>query len=53
MEYATQYRKEYDYLSSLGIKYTFIKRDKNNIATYKYKKTPELFNALVSFYYDN
>lgn len=37
------------YLLSKGIKYTFVK-DINGVTTYKYKKTPELFEALVSFY---
>ena len=48
-EYATQYPKEMKYLESLGIKYVFVK-EINNVTTYKYKKTPELFHSLESFY---
>lgn len=48
-EYSTQYKKEVEYLEKLGIKYTFVKNIKN-ISTYKYTKTPELFNALELFY---
>jgi hypothetical protein len=51
-EYSTQYKKEVEYLETLGIKYTFVKNI-NNISTYKYKKTSELFNALGSFYVEN
>lgn len=48
-EYSTQYPKEMKYLENLGIKYTFVK-EINNITTYKYTKTPELFHALEYFY---
>jgi hypothetical protein len=48
-EYSTQYTPEMKYLLSKGIKYAFVK-DVNGVTTYKYKKTPELFRALVSFY---
>ena len=48
-EYSTQYTPEVKYLSSKGIKYTFVK-DVNGVITYKYTKTPELFRALVIFY---
>ena len=51
-EYSTQYKKEVEYLESNGILYTFVK-NVNNISTYKYTKTPELFQALVSFYLEN
>ena len=40
------------YLESIGIKYSFVK-EINEITTYKYTKTPELFKALVSFYMNN
>ena len=42
-------RAEVDYLRSLGIEYTFVKRF-NGISQYKYKKTSGLFKALVLFY---
>ena len=48
-EYQTQWRKEVDYLKSVGISYVFVK-DENGISTYKYKKTPELFKLLEIFY---
>jgi hypothetical protein len=48
-EYSTQYKKEVEYLESFGIRYTFVKNIQN-ISTYKYKKTPELFKALELFY---
>jgi len=48
-EYSTQYKKEVEYLKSIGIKYSFVKNIQN-ISTYKYTKTPELFKALESFY---
>ncbi len=51
-EYSTQYKKEVEYLDSLGIRYTFVKNI-SNISTYKYTKTPELFKALESFYVEN
>ena len=40
------------YLESVNIKYVFVK-EINEITTYKYSKTPELFHALESFYMDN
>ncbi len=48
-EYSTQYTPEKEYLSKKGIKPSFVKII-NGVTTYKYKKTPELFLALVSFY---
>lgn len=49
MEYQTQWREEVDFLSSVGIQYTFVKKV-NGISTYKYKKSGELFNQLAIFY---
>ena len=49
-EYSTQWIKEVEWLKEKGIRYTFVKTDKNNLTTYKYKKTTELFNALSDFY---
>ena len=48
-EYSTHWRDEVDFLKGNGINYTFVKR-RNNISTYKYKKTSELFNSLAYFY---
>ena len=45
-EYSTQWRDEVDFLKSKGINYTFVKRN-NNISTYKYEKTSELFLQLA------
>lgn len=50
-EYSTQWRHEVDYLKSKGIDYSFVKRV-NNISTYKYKKTGELFRRLSYLYAD-
>lgn len=48
-EYQTQYTPEKEYLQSVGINPTFIKII-NEVTTYKYKKTGELFKALSYFY---
>jgi glutaredoxin-related protein len=48
-EYSTQYTPEMKYLESIGIKYNFVKVI-NEVNTYKYSKTPELFHALEIFY---
>lgn len=48
-EYSTQHTPEKKYLDKLGIKPSFVKVI-NNVTTYKYMKTSELFKALVSFY---
>ena len=40
------------YLQSKGIKYSFVKNIQE-VTTYNYKKTPELFLALVSFYIED
>lgn len=49
IEYSTQYTPEKDYLLSIGIKPSFVKVI-NEVTTYKYKKTGELFKALSFFY---
>ena len=49
IEYSTQYTPEKDYLLSVGIKPSFIKVI-NEVTTYKYAKTGELFKALSYFY---
>ena len=48
-EYQTQYSPEKDFLLSVGIEPTFVKVI-NEVTTYKYKKTPELFHYLEIFY---
>ena len=47
-EYSTQYTPEKEYLLSKEIKPSFVKIIEG-VTTYKYTKTPELFQALVSF----
>ena len=49
IEYRTQYTPEKEYLLSVGIKPTYVKVI-DEVTTYKYKKTPELFKALAVFY---
>ena len=52
-EYATQWLQEVKWLKNKGIRYTFVKTDENNVTTYKYAKTSELFEALAIFYAKN
>ena len=50
-EYATQWKREVEFLRGKGIEPAFIRRDnKYHIPKYKYVKTPELFSALTEFY---
>ena len=49
IEYSTQYTPEKEYLLTVGIKPTFVKVI-NEVTTYKYKKTKQLFEALSHFY---
>lgn len=48
-EYSTQWRDEVDFLKENGINYSFVKRN-NDISTYKYTKSSELFLKLAYFY---
>lgn len=48
-EYSTSYRAEVLFLRGINIFYEFVKIV-DGISIYKYKKTPELFVALGSFY---
>ena len=48
-EYSTQYTPEKEYLLSKGIQPSFVKII-NEVTTYKYQKTSELFNILAIFY---
>jgi len=50
-EYATQFRREVEFLKERGFEPTYIKRvGEYRIPTYKYTKTPELFRAVADFY---
>lgn len=49
IEYSTQYTPEKNYLKEFGITPSFVKII-DEVTTYKYKKTPELFHFLESFY---
>lgn len=51
MEYSTQRRKEYLFLKDNGIIPSYVKENKQyNVRTYKYTKTPELFEKVAEFY---
>jgi hypothetical protein len=50
-EYMTEFLREMRFLSSKGIRYTYIRKTrKYGVSQFKYKKTPALFAALVEFY---
>lgn len=50
-EYSTQWLREVAFLKEKGIYWTFVRTDDTfKISTYKYKKTPDLFLALLEFY---
>lgn len=48
-EYSTQYTPEKDFLFRNGIQPSFVKII-NEVTTYKYEKTSELFKLLTIFY---
>lgn len=48
-EYSTQFVEEMKWLRTKGINHSFVKII-NNVTTYKYTKTSELFEALAIFY---
>lgn len=48
-EYSAVWKPEVQYLTKHGIDYVFTK-DVNGLIVWKYKKTPELFEALADFY---
>ena len=51
LEYSTQRKKEYLFLKEDGIHPSFVKKDPvYGILTYKYTKTPKLFEAAAEFY---
>lgn len=50
-EYSTQRFREYQFLHERGIEPSYIKKSKQyNVTTFKYTKTPELFEAVAAFY---
>lgn len=50
-EYATQWKREVDFLETKDIAYSYASRHPQyNVTRYKYTKTPELFLALAEFY---
>ena len=48
-EYSTQFLEEIIFLLKYNIKYNFVKTI-NEVTTYKYSKTSELFKVLAIFY---
>lgn len=50
MEYSTQTRKEYEYLKEHGFEPTYVRVTEYGIKTYKYTKTPALFETVAEFY---
>lgn len=50
-EYSCTWNVEQEYLSSKGIRYTFVKKI-DGVTVWKYKKTALLFTALSQFYED-
>lgn len=49
-EYTCNWAEEMRFLSRKGVPYTFVKVLENGITVWKYKKNPQLFNALSEFY---
>ena len=50
-EYMTEWVREVRFLADKGIRYTYVKiKPEYGIRQYKYRKTPELFAALLDFY---
>ena len=49
-EYATEWRKERDWLAERGIEPTFVKMVRDGVERYKYRKTAALFENLAVFY---
>ena len=50
-EYMKEWMREVRFLADKGIRYTFRKKTPDyGVTQYKYKKTPELFSALLEFY---
>lgn len=55
IEYSTEWIREKNYLSDVGIPYVFAKKDSDGKIKWKYKKTATLFQSLADFYveYEN
>lgn len=49
-EYATEWRKERDWLAERGFQPTYVKRMPTGVERYKYRKTATLFENLAVFY---
>ena len=49
-EYATEWRKERDWLAERGFLPIYVKRQANGVDRYKYRKSAALFENLVVFY---
>lgn len=50
-EYMTEWAREVKFLQDKDIRYVYVKKTPDyGISQFKYKKTPELFKALVEFY---
>lgn len=49
-EYATNFLQELRFLETNGIRPCFTKCDETGLKTFKFKKTPELFEMLRIFY---
>ena len=48
-EYATEFRKEVDFLKERNISYTYVRVKEHN-SSHKYRNSKELFEALFIFY---
>ena len=48
-EYSCVWYEEFDYLMKHNLRYTFVKTI-NNVTTWKFKKTEQLFLLLADFY---
>lgn len=49
-EYATSFKAEVNYLKESGIRYTWVTTNEHGISVWKYRKSVELFKALMFFY---
>ena len=49
-EYATNYLKELRFLETNGVRLCFTKCDEAGLKTFKFEKTPRLFELLMEFY---
>lgn len=49
-EYSTNYLKELRFLEANGVRPSFTKCDETGLKTFKFEKTPRLFELLMEFY---